>query len=140
MYSRIFFISYPKNVFIKSHFLQLIPWIECRCHPPSVRQISSSPRPYRRQLDHEEPFRKRLRNALRETKIKWYPIPVGLGIGLLCFIQFYKTNEREKARGSGSRDDEKEAEGWPQKRKRIRPDGPWFVLVNFAYLRFTLLR
>ncbi len=71
---------------------------------------------------------------MAETKIRWYPIPVGLGIGFLGLLQFYKVNEREKARreeedeaflksvGTG---EERDSEGRPKKRQRIRPTGPW---------------
>ena len=85
-----------------------------------------------------EPFHRRLRKALRETKVKWYPIPAVLGIGFLGLGQLYRVNEREK---KARREEEAEAllryqsgsDGSigtePQrrrvKRKRIRPSGPW---------------
>jgi phosphatidylserine decarboxylase len=95
-----------------------------------------------RPQDGRESFGTRLRKALAETKIRWYPIPVGLGIGFLGAVQLYKINEREKARqqredeendaylrskGLGKGGEERDSEGRPQKRKRIRPTGPWLV-------------
>jgi phosphatidylserine decarboxylase len=78
---------------------------------------------------------------LGETKIKWYPIPVGLGIGFLGLVQFYKVNGRERSRreeewendgylkstGSGGENGDESIGGRPKRRERIRPSGPWFV-------------
>jgi phosphatidylserine decarboxylase len=78
---------------------------------------------------------------LGETKIKWYPIPVGVGIGFLGLVQFYRINEREKARRADEEEEEaylktvgrengdgsSGREGRPKRRERIRPTGPWFV-------------
>jgi phosphatidylserine decarboxylase len=104
----------------------------CRGRPGS-RQFSSA-RTYRQKDDYKEPFGKRLRKALGETKIKWYPIPVGLGIAFLGLVQFNRVNEREKKRsgetwetstGGNLREDTDE-HGRPQRRERIRPTGPWY--------------
>lgn len=62
-------------------------------------------------------FSQRLGDALRNTKIQWYQIPVGLGIGFLGLVQFYKVSAREREKQEGG---EK-----PKPRQRIRPDGPW---------------
>lgn len=111
----------------------------CRCH--KSRPFSSSARLYRQQTNYKESFGTRLRKALNDTKIKWYPIPVGLGIGFLGLGQLYRVNEREKAR---RREEEAEDDrlvkvigtggddapgGRPKRRERIRPTGPWFVAV-----------
>ncbi|KAL2074721.1 hypothetical protein VTL71DRAFT_8500 [Oculimacula yallundae] len=111
----------------------------CRCHNP--RPFSSSARSYRQNPQYKDSFGTRLRRALNDTKIKWYPIPVGLGIGFLGLGQLYRVNEREKARtreeeweddgvvkfaGSGG---EGEPGGRPKRRERIRPTGPWQVQV-----------
>ncbi|KAI1771856.1 phosphatidylserine decarboxylase [Hypoxylon cercidicola] len=97
----------------------------------STRQFTATPRaPFRRssqKQQHNERFGSRLRSALRDTKVRWYPIPVGLGIGFLGFVQFYKTQAREK-----ERIEQEAAEfegGRPKRRPRIRPDGPWQVKV-----------
>ncbi|KAF4631796.1 hypothetical protein G7Y89_g6330 [Cudoniella acicularis] len=117
----------------------LFPQSQCihRCHKP--RGFSSSPRQYRHRTDYKESFGTRLRRALGETKIKWYPIPVGLGIGFLGLVQLYRINEREKIK---RREEESEDDGYvrsasnsegqvgrPKKRERIRPTGPWQVQV-----------
>lgn len=71
----------------------------------------------------EEPFRKRLGAAWRNTKIEWKPIPIGVGIGLLGLLQFFRVRAREREKGEipeGSR---------PPKRERIRPSGGWQVQV-----------
>ncbi|KAI9848808.1 MAG: phosphatidylserine decarboxylase 1 [Thelocarpon superellum] len=81
-------------------------------------------------------FFARLRAALSATKVEWYPIPVGLGIGFLGLAQFYRVQQREKH----AREDEESHRnaqdggedgglGRPKKRKRIRPSGPWQVQV-----------
>ncbi|EGC44180.1 phosphatidylserine decarboxylase proenzyme [Histoplasma capsulatum var. duboisii H88] len=72
----------------------------------------------------KESFRSRLRIALGNTKIKWHPIPVGLGIGFLGFVQFFrsKKSEKERLEREGS-------EGKASARRKIRPSGPWQVQV-----------
>ncbi|KAI0834137.1 putative phosphatidylserine decarboxylase [Hypoxylon sp. FL0890] len=96
----------------------------------STRQFTATPKACfhrsSQKYQNNERFGSKLRNALRDTKVRWYPIPVGLGIGFLGLVQFYKTQAREKERL------EREAEGdgvRPKKRARIRPDGPWQVKV-----------
>ncbi|XDG02288.1 hypothetical protein ABKA04_001903 [Annulohypoxylon sp. FPYF3050] len=97
----------------------------------STRQFVATPKRCFHRSSHKYQnnggFGSRLRIALDNTKIKWYPIPVGLGIGFLGLVQFYKTQAREKERI------EREAAGEdgtrPKRRARIRPDGPWQVRV-----------
>lgn len=66
-------------------------------------------------------FSQRLGDALRKTKIQWYQIPVGLGIGFLGLVQFYKVSAREKEKQEELEDGKKK----PKPRARIRPEGPW---------------
>ncbi|RHZ59027.1 phosphatidylserine decarboxylase 1 [Aspergillus thermomutatus] len=82
--------------------------------------------------EHSSPrgsFGSRLRFALRTTKVEWYPIPVGLGIGLLGLLHFYKSQRAERERA------EREALGEsfdferPPPRPRVRPSGPWQVQI-----------
>ncbi|KAG5958533.1 hypothetical protein E4U58_005337 [Claviceps cyperi] len=72
-------------------------------------------------------FSQRLSEALRRSKITWYHIPVGVGIGFLGLIQFYKVTTREERRrqqeAGGDADDK------PRTRPKIRPEGPWQVQV-----------
>jgi len=72
----------------------------------------------------EEKFSSRLGKAWRSTKIEWKPLPIGLGIGLLGFIQFLRIRNREAVK-----EGESNAER-VQKRERIRPTGGgWQVTI-----------
>lgn len=77
----------------------------------------------------KESFSTRLGSAWRKTKIEWYPIPVGLGIGFLGLVQFYRTQRAEKERLDRAAEEELEGEDRPPRRKRIRPSGSWQVQV-----------
>jgi phosphatidylserine decarboxylase len=100
----------------------------------SPRHFSSSTR-CRQQQEFKESFGTRLRRALGQTKIKWYPIPVSLGIASVGALHLYRVNEREKARRQEEEEDDdgtvnfagRDSEGRPKRRQRIRPDGPWYV-------------
>ncbi|XXH00463.1 tau 95 subunit of transcription factor TFIIIC [Hypoxylon texense] len=98
----------------------------------STRQFTATSRaPFHRssqKWQNNERFGSRLRSALRDTKVRWYPIPVGLGIGFLGFVQFYKTQAREKERIEQEAS-EFDGAARPRRRQRIRPDGPWQVKV-----------
>lgn len=118
-------------------------------HPQSIYQycnprlFSSSTKFCRQQAGYKESFGTRLRKALNDTKIKWYPIPVGVGIGFLGLGQLYRVNEREKTQrraewdndglvksvGTDSNNGDGKLERKPKRRERIKPTGPWFVLV-----------
>src|SRR4051812_16330053 len=71
------------------------PQAQClyRCRKPHPRHFSYSAKFCRQKPHYKDSFRTRLRKAFGETKIKWYPIPVGLGIGFLGLAQLYKINE-----------------------------------------------
>ncbi|EEY23333.1 phosphatidylserine decarboxylase proenzyme [Verticillium alfalfae VaMs.102] len=60
------------------------------------------------------------------SKITWYQLPIGVGIGFMGLMQFYKTSTREaeKQKELGEMEG-----GTPKKRERIRPEGPWQVRV-----------
>ena len=88
------------------------------------------------QSRHSGPFGRRLRVALRDTKIQWKPIPVGLGIGFLGAFQFYRVRQAEKRQQQEEKDaldpDDIDTSGGedatrPKKRERIRPSGPWYI-------------
>ena len=108
--------------------------IFCQQRTAARRQFSSSTVRRKASKNFErESFSSRLRTALRDTKIRWYPIPIGLGVGFLGFTQLYKQQQqRERIRqdevdGSyhNSEGEHHDKEGRPKKRKRIRPSGPW---------------
>ena len=76
-------------------------------------------------------FGTRLRAALRDTKVQWRPIPVGLGIASVGALQFYRLQARDKNRqeeedaDEDGQEDQDEDTPRPKRRKRIRPSGPW---------------
>ncbi|KAH8908811.1 phosphatidylserine decarboxylase [Coniochaeta sp. PMI_546] len=74
-------------------------------------------------------FSSRLRTALNDSKIQWFHIPVGLGIGFLGLVQFYRVSKREREKQEFEGQD---AEGKAKKRPRIRPEGPWQVQLMSA--------
>ncbi|KAB8274370.1 phosphatidylserine decarboxylase-domain-containing protein [Aspergillus minisclerotigenes] len=96
----------------------------------SARQFSKSWKQYQNQNNQENPapkgFGSRLRFALRNTKVEWYPIPIGLGIGLLGILHFYKSQRAERERREREAEDEIIN---PPPRHRIRPSGPWQVQI-----------
>ncbi|CAK7274571.1 phosphatidylserine decarboxylase 1 [Sporothrix epigloea] len=95
-------------------------------NPPRRLTINTSPFQFYSQKAFRRPrFSARLRHALKNSKIQWSRIPVGLGIGFLGLVQFYKIRNREPEEGIV--DGEEAAK--PKKRPRIRPDGPWQVQV-----------
>ena len=112
------------------------PWtcISCQQARSSAR-FSTSTRAKQEQGGRSGPFRTRLRTALRNTNVQWKPIPVGLGIGFLGAFQVYRVRAREKNRqeekyASEAEDVQGVEEGHtarPDRRKRIRPSGPWCV-------------
>ncbi|EAU34287.1 phosphatidylserine decarboxylase proenzyme 1, mitochondrial precursor [Aspergillus terreus NIH2624] len=101
---------------------------------PSARQFSKSWKQYNNNNNQEHPspkgfFGSRLRFALRNTKVEWYPIPVGLGIGLLGLLQFYKSQRAERERIAREAEEESFDFAKPPPRHRIRPSGPWQVQI-----------
>lgn len=99
----------------------------------SVRHFSSkSWKQYNKDNNYENQsrggFGSRLRFALRNTKVEWYPIPVGLGIGLLGLLHVYKSHREEKDQVSKSASGEGvENEQKPPRRPRVVPTGSWQV-------------
>ncbi|GAO17783.1 hypothetical protein UVI_02006220 [Ustilaginoidea virens] len=67
-------------------------------------------------------FSQRLGEALRNSKITWYHIPVGVGIGFLGLVQFYKVTAREERRRREEADGV--AERPSKRRPKVRPEGP----------------
>ncbi|KAF1347763.1 phosphatidylserine decarboxylase-domain-containing protein [Delphinella strobiligena] len=92
-----------------------------------IRSFTTS-RPRR---DQQSQGKRKLGDALRDTKVVWRPIPIALGIAFLGAFQFYRVQEREKARIQEERiaKDDGEELGRPKRRERIRPSGPWSVQI-----------
>ena len=86
---------------------------------PSIRRTFAS------NSGHRPRFSQRLGEAMRNTKIQWYQIPVGLGIGFLGLVQFYKVSAREQEKQRDLEDGQFDSRA-PKRRPRIRPDGPWY--------------
>ena len=114
-------LSYRRHVEINSNACQF-------------RQFSSSQHwknSHDKRKDHEEgkgSFGSRLRVALRNTKVKWYPIPASLGICVVGLIQVYRLQRAEKEREL--REAENESSGNGRSRcPRVRPSGPWHVQI-----------
>ena len=111
----------------------------CRERAVNGRHFSaSSARRKGASQNEKASFTSRLRAAFRDTKVQWYPIPVGLGIGFLGLLQFNRVQRRERLRreeeedsGYGSGDGGDGNGGKPKKRKRIRPNGPWYGATTF---------
>ena len=76
-----------------------------------------------RNRETQEAFGTRLGKAWRNTKIEWKPIPIGVGIGFLGFLQFLRVRSRESVK-EGPSDGPR-----PPKRERIRPTGGWQVQI-----------
>lgn len=103
---------------------------QTRSSPRSSPRFSTSARARQEQHQNNGTFRIRLRTALRDTKVQWrYRIPIGLGIGFLGAVQFYRVQGRERKRHEEEQDalmSTEDTKGKPKKRERIRPSGPWY--------------
>lgn len=125
-------IKNPKEKISQSSLQTAIrrPSILCRQQFPGLRHFSAT----NTRKQNKKPFTTRLRDALGKTGIVWKPIPVGLGIGFLGLLQFYKVQKREQAATAAAEEEEGERYSRsitedngerPKRRKRIRPSGPW---------------
>lgn len=90
----------------------------------SPRLLPRHHRPFSSGSGRRPRFSQRLGEALRNTKIQWYQIPVGLGIGFLGLVQFYKVTAREQEKQRELEAGEPGSQ--PRGRPRVRPDGPWY--------------
>jgi hypothetical protein len=106
---------------------------QCSCMPQQTyfatlrrtqRQTVFSRRLFSQQSQQRPRFSSRLRDSLKNSKIQWYQIPAGVGIGFLGLMQFYKISTRKDDNES---EEYVDGERRPKKRPRIRPDGPWLV-------------
>jgi phosphatidylserine decarboxylase len=109
---------------------------QCQQQTTILRQFSASTRNRAADNGPKGSFRSRLSSAWGKTEVKWYPIPIGLGIGFLGVRQFHKVRQREKQRQEEEDrlyDASAAAEGRPRRRPRVRPSGPWQVQI-MSYL------
>jgi len=125
---------------VQSHASRRIPILLPRGHPvcrfSKPQHFSSTTKLYR-PSNYKPSFGTRLRKALSETRIKWYSIPVGLGIGFIGVGQAYRVYKAKetwedggyvRSAGNGGGGNDGESEGRPNRRPRVTPTGPWFVL------------
>ena len=125
---------FDELIYHRTTLRPLKPSLACQKRSIPVRHFSATP--HRRKIGNggRESFTSRLRTALSNTKIQWRPIPVGVGIGFLGLVQFYRVQRREQQQRQEEDALEDSAsdggggngqEGRPRKRKKIRPSGPW---------------
>ncbi|KAF3913156.1 hypothetical protein AA313_de0203898 [Arthrobotrys entomopaga] len=99
-------------------------------HPTLSSRSAISSHIYRRPFssskssDSQESFSKRLKSAWNDTPIKWYPIPVGLGIAYLGFKHYSTVVERERQIAEQDIDPND-----PNRKKKVRVSGPWQVQI-----------
>jgi len=116
--------------------------LSTRHYPPCQSRAFSSAhiRFQRYSQQGKQNFRARLNFALKNTRIQWYSIPVGLGIAFLGLTHFFRVTSRERERlrreeeernsvYSLEEDGELQPGKRPKKRPRVRPSGPWTVQV-----------
>lgn len=77
----------------------------------------------------KESFKSRLGAALGKTKIEWYPIPVGLGIGFLGLVQFFRAKKAEERRQERERAEWNDEGLSYEPIPRVRPSGPWHIQI-----------
>ncbi|KAK4162748.1 phosphatidylserine decarboxylase-domain-containing protein [Cladorrhinum sp. PSN259] len=97
------------------------------CHHLSSTAAKSLRRPLpngRRPFSQQQSQRPKADSKVHQSRIRWQPIPVALGVGFLGLFQFYKTSTRPE-----EKIDDVETTKRPKKRPRVRPDGPWQVQI-----------
>ena len=102
---------------------------------PSCRTFTSSSA--RRQQAHSS--KESARARLRNTKIEWYWLPATAGIAFVGGLQSYRMYSTAQAK----KEEEEEASiysdssGKPKKRKRIKPDGPWYMILIATFVLYV---
>lgn len=123
----------PRAILRTRHPLQS-PSRHAFARSPAYSYTRTASRPFSSSHAHrKESFRSRLNSALKNTKVKWEPIPIALGVAFLGAFQFYRVQRRENHNqsqpGKDTEDTGVDQYGRPQKRERIRPSGPWTVQI-----------
>ncbi|KAF9942057.1 phosphatidylserine decarboxylase 1 [Modicella reniformis] len=80
------------------HSPQHCPSIPLRRNFHATRQALSSSQQTSAGSGNQESYANRVKKAWNDTPIKWSPIPIGLGLAFITFLQYRKIMEREAAR------------------------------------------
>lgn len=94
------------------------------CNRP-VRPFHFSRPRFDAEAGTKKPYAERLKEAWNKTEVKWYPIPVGLGVAFLGFQQFRHIRERERRKVESQLDAQASAQG----RTPVVIAGPWQVRI-----------
>lgn len=86
-------------------------------------------RAFNQQHHRKETYGSRIRNSFNKTKTEWYSIPVGLGIGVVGAVQFYRIQRRENSSQTNTPSSTVDARLDRTARQRKRPSGPWSVQI-----------
>ncbi|KAI9313621.1 phosphatidylserine decarboxylase-domain-containing protein [Dichotomocladium elegans] len=92
-------------------------------HAPVLRQRS-----LHQHHQQQKPLWERIRHAWATTETKWYPIPAGLGLAVIAYIQFRHVQTREQPNESD------------QPKPKYVATGPWQVHVAAALPLRTISR
>ncbi|KAK3997630.1 phosphatidylserine decarboxylase-domain-containing protein [Cladorrhinum sp. PSN332] len=106
--------------FTRSTLTQRTPVNSYRLSKSLRRPLPNGRRPFSQQQSH----RPKADSKVHDSRIRWHPIPVALGVGFLGLFQFYRISTREEVK-----QDDVEPSKRPKKRPRVRPDGPWQVQI-----------
>ncbi|KAI8099839.1 phosphatidylserine decarboxylase-domain-containing protein [Halteromyces radiatus] len=94
-----------------------------------VRQFHPSPSFAQQHQQKKKPIFGQIKDAWNNTETVWYPIPVGLGLAVIGYIQYRHIRQREAT---------KEVE--EQTKPKYVADGPWQVHVAAALPLRTMSR
>ncbi|KAL1930516.1 hypothetical protein VTP01DRAFT_10678 [Rhizomucor pusillus] len=102
-----------------SRHLSHVPRLHCGVRSATVTRRALHQQAHRQS---QKPLWERLRHAWNTTETKWYPIPVGLGLGVIGYIQYRHVRKREL----------KKLEEGGRPRPKYTATGPWQVHVAAA--------
>ncbi|KAH8926785.1 phosphatidylserine decarboxylase [Atractiella rhizophila] len=108
---------------LKSYLRRRVRWQSSHSTPPS-----------------HEPFLQRLRARLNDTPTKWYPLPLGAGIAILCFLSFLKARTRYSDAERLAREKQAGTGEGEERVPPVRVKGPWQVHVIGALPLRTISR
>ncbi|CDH55436.1 phosphatidylserine decarboxylase [Lichtheimia corymbifera JMRC:FSU:9682] len=110
----------------------MLPIRACRLRHYTASRCHITSRFTQRQWMHsqqqrEKPLWERLQSAWNDTETKWYPIPVGLGLAVVGYVQIRHIRDRE-------------GNNQEQPKPKYVADGPWQVHVASALPLRTMSR